>query len=334
MRGKGTESADKLASSTTYNAMEVQLGFNNNDLSDIYNQLYNHPVVGIGWYAATFHQDIIGSPNALYYFTELPLYSEKNRKLSMSFFAGIGISYNFNPYDSVTNPTNVYIGTELNSYVNFGISMGYRISPKWVTDISLGLKHFSNGSVKLPNYGINIIPLSIGLTYKPKGFVPYAAERNVPQFIKNNQLNFAVIAAVKNYEIGEPSYLKAAISVNWLRMFTYKYRLGVGLDIFYSAQPESENQTSTTFSNSMSYALVASGEWVLNKHFYFPFGLGFYLKHNESNDERCSYYERIGIRYRFCNYLFAGVTIKAHKEVADIFEWTVGYTLHHDPNKY
>ena len=334
MRGKGTESADKLASSTTYNGMEVQMGFINNDQSDVYNQLYNHPVFGFGWYASTFHQDIIGNPNAFYYFTKLPLYSEKNRKLSMSFFAGLGISFNFNPYDSVTNPTNVYIGTELNSYVNFGISMGYRISPKWVTDISLGFKHFSNGSVKLPNFGINIIPLSIGLTYKPKGFVPYAGERNVPQFIKNNQVNIAVIAAVKNYEIGEPSYLKAAVSVNWLRMFNYKYRLGVGLDIFYSAQPESENQTSTTFSNSMSYAVVASGEWVLNKHVYFPFGLGFYLKRNESNDERSSYYERIGIRYRFCNHLFAGVTIKAHKDVADIFEWTVGYTLHRDLNKY
>ena len=106
------------------------------------------------------------------------------------------------------------------------------------------------------------------------------------------------------------------------------------MDIFYSAQPKSENQSTSTFSNSMSYAIVASGEWVLNKHFYFPHAIGFYLKHNEANDERSSYYERIGIRYRFCNHLFAGVTIKAHKDVADIFEWTVGYTLHHDPNKY
>jgi hypothetical protein len=32
--------------------------------------------------------------------------------------------------------------------------------------------------------------------------------------------------------------------------------------------------------------------------------------------------------------MFAGITIKAHKGVADIFEWTVGYTLKHDPNKY
>jgi len=79
---------------------------------------------------------------------------------------------------------------------------------------------------------------------------------------------------------------------------------------------------------------VGSAEWVLGKHFYIPIGLGFYLKHHKENDELKSYYERIGIRYRFNNKIFAGITIKAHKDVADIFEWTVGYTFLKDNNKY
>jgi len=334
MISNGSEVGDQLAHSSYYNGLEAHLGLCMNNQSDIYNQLYRHPVVGFGWYASTFHQVAIGYPNAVYYFFKLPLFEGKDQKFSISFLGALGISYNFNTYDSVTNPTNVYIGSDLNSYVNLALMLNYRFNSKWVADLSFGLKHFSNGSIKLPNFGINLTPVSLGITYKPKGFVPFTGERNVPRFIKNNQINIALISAIKNYEIGEPGYLKAGISINWLRMFTYKYRAGVGMDIFYSAQPESENQTTSTLSNSMSYGVVGSFEWVLNKHLYFPIGLGIYLKHHESNDERTWYYERIGFRYRLSNNLFAGVTIKAHKDVADIFEWTVGYTLNHDPNKY
>ena len=37
MRGKGTEPADELARSTTYQGLDLLVGFNNNDHSDVYN---------------------------------------------------------------------------------------------------------------------------------------------------------------------------------------------------------------------------------------------------------------------------------------------------------
>jgi hypothetical protein len=79
---------------------------------------------------------------------------------------------------------------------------------------------------------------------------------------------------------------------------------------------------------------MGSGEWVLNRHIYIPVALGVYLHRNTSNDETNGFYERIGMRYRFSNNMFAGLTIKAHKGAADFFEWTQGYTLQHDPNRY
>jgi hypothetical protein len=32
--------------------------------------------------------------------------------------------------------------------------------------------------------------------------------------------------------------------------------------------------------------------------------------------------------------MFAGITLKAHGFKADIFEWTVGYSIFKDKNKY
>ena len=80
--------------------------------------------------------------------------------------------------------------------------------------------------------------------------------------------------------------------------------------------------------------MVASGEWYLTRNLYVPMGIGFYLHRNEGNDEKTAYYERVGMRYRFAQHFFAGLSIKAHGGAADIFEWTVGYTIHHDKNNY
>ena len=84
----------------------------------------------------------------------------------------------------------------------------------------------------------------------------------------------------------------------------------------------------------MSLAIVGTWEWHLTEHLYVPIGLAFYVHRNTENDEQTPYYERVGIRYRFNNNIYTGVTIKAHQGVADIFEWTIGYTFQKDPNKY
>lgn len=334
MLGNGTELGDQLIESSYYNGVDLHLGFSKNNHKDVYNQVYRLPVLGLGWYASTFHNADVGKPNALYFFFNMPMSFERNKKFTMSYIGAFGLSYNFNPYDEMENPSNLFVGSYRNCYVNFSFLLNYHFNPKWVTHISLGFKHFSNGSFKLPNSGINLIPVSIGVTYKPSEFKPFEGERDLPEFIKNNQINIALSAGSKNYVIGDPNYLKAVIGINWLRMFNYKYRAGLGLDIFYAENSNESSGTESTFSNTMSLAAVGSWEWVLTKNFYVPVGIGIYLHRNEANDENTPYYERVGIRYRFTNNIFAGLTIKAHGGKADIFEWTVGYTFYKDKNTY
>ncbi len=335
MLGNGTEVGDQLAEASYYNGLDLRLGFRVNDYSDIYNQVYRLPVMGIGWYTSTFQQDeVIGKPNAIYYYFDMPIRIERSRKITMSYLAAFGLSYNFNPYDEVSNPGDVFIGSYRNCYVNLALLMNYHITPRWTTSLSIGFKHFSNGSFKQPNYGINLVPVALSVSYRPKAYKPFEGDMVIPEFISYNQFNIALIAGSKNYSEGEPNYLKAGLSVNWLRAFSYKYKAGLGLDVFYAGGYEERNNATATFSNTISYAVVGSWEWSLNKHLYVPVAFAVYLKRSEDNGERDGFYERVGIRYRFNNNIFTGITIKAHKGVADIFEWTVGYTIKHDPNKY
>jgi len=291
--------------------------------------------MGVGWYASAFQQDeTIGKPNAIFYYFDMPVRFERSRKLTMSYLGAFGLSYNFHPYDEISNPEDVFIGSYRNCYVNLSVLLNYHFTPKWTASASLGFKHFSNGSFKQPNYGINLVPVALSLTYKPNGTQPFVGETTYPKYIRHNQFNIAFIAGSKNYSEGEPNYFKGALSFNWLRALSYKYKAGLGLDIYYAGGYEERNGEEATFENTMSMAVAGSWEWALSKHLYVPIAFAVYLDHSENNGEREWFYERVGLRYRFNNNIFAGVTIKAHKGVADIFEWTIGYTFKHDPNRY
>ncbi|MFZ4548442.1 MAG: hypothetical protein ACOYN4_13435 [Bacteroidales bacterium] len=334
MLGNGSTLGDKMAAKSKYRAYEARLGFKLNNLSDVYNQVYRFPIMGIGFYASTFDEPEIGTPNALFYYFNIPVRFERNKHFTMSYIGAFGLSYNFHPFDSVNNPSDVFIGSYNNCYFNFSMLFNYHFNPNWVADFYLGIKHFSNGSFKQPNYGINLLLAGIGVSYRPNSLAMADFQKNIPKFIRHNQYNIALLVGSKNYTAGKQNYLKTGLSINWLRALGYKYRGGFGLDVYYSPKSGPRNDTETTFSNSMSCAVVGSWEWALTRKLYVPIAFGVYLKRNEINGEQTPYYERVGMRYRLNNHLFAGVTIKAHKGVADFFEWTVGYSIFNDPNHY
>ena len=335
MLGTDAEWSDQIVNSSYYQGLDFRLGFRKTDPDNIYSNVYRRPYFGLGFYAATFHNADVGSPNAFYFFLTIPLKFEENKKFTLSYSGAFGISYNFNAYDSISNPTNVFLGSEKNVYVHLEFLGNYKFNEKWAVNAAVGFKHFSNGSFKQPNYGINLVPITLGVSYKFADDKIYHFEKAVPDYIKYNLWNIAFIVGSKNYDVGGANFLKSTLSINYLRQTNYKYRMGLGLDIFYSADSDLRNDSDASdFSKSISYAAVGSWEWVLTKNLYVPIGIGFYIHRNEENDEKTFFYERVGMRYRFAKHYFAGLTIKAHGGAADIFEWTVGYTIHNDPNKY
>lgn len=248
----------------------------------------------------------------------------------------VGLSFNLKPFDPDFNPFNQFIGSYENGYVHAALNMQYRLMPQLSVDSSIGFKHFSNGSLRKPNTGLNFIPFSIGVRANlNQADFEYSFDKEDPQYIANNQVNIVMSIGGKNYEIGEGQYLKWGLGLNMMRQRHFKYRYGLGLEMFYSGAAATRNPSEIIrFQDRTSFALAASWEWVLTKNLYVPIAFGTYLHRNYLNDEIKWYYQRIGIRYRLNNHLFGGVTIKAHGFKADFFEWTVGYTLFKDKNKY
>lgn len=335
MLGNGSELGDQIIKSSYYNALDIRLGFQRTDPNFIYGNLYRRPIMGIGWYSSTFHNENVGKPNALYYYFKMPFSFRGENRWNFTYGSAFGFSYNLNPFDPVDNPTNIFIGSYKNYYIHFEFTAQYELSKRLLIDAGIGFKHFSNGSFSLPNAGINLVPTTIGLRYK-LGDVEqtvYKQKITLPNHQKYGILNIGFIAGSKNYKSGERNYFKGGIGINYLREISYKYRMGGGVDIYYSdGYNDRDTSDASNLSKSTSFAVNGSWEWALNRNLYVPVAIGVYLHRNTKNGDRAPYYFRAGLRYRFDNNLFFGGTIKAHGGAADIFEWTLGYTFGKNPN--
>jgi hypothetical protein len=89
-----------------------------------------------------------------------------SKNFNYSVKAGIGPAYHTNPWDVDENPLNMLVGSRITAIANAHISLDYKFG-KSVLGLSLGVIHFSNGHVKLPNIGTNM-PVA-GINFKILG---------------------------------------------------------------------------------------------------------------------------------------------------------------------
>jgi hypothetical protein len=329
MLSNGTDWGNEVRDAVDYKALDLQIGWRKIS-NTTFNYIYRYPTLGIGVNTTLKHYKEIGMPHTVYGFMEIPFsISGQSNRVSFGYYLQFGVGFNLTPYDSLANPTNKYIGSKVNAYLNTGLSSTFRVSPRTDLQASLGLKHFSNGAARKPNAGINLFPLNVAVKVKLGDIRTIPSEK--PEIYKKelaSYWNFALYTGIRNYEIGDPTYFKGGVGVNYLVEPTYKYRVGVGLDFHWAQGMKSRFPNGHfSFKDQTSLAVVGSWEWQLTENLYVPIGLGVYLNRNELNQEMTWFYERIGARYRFDNNMFAGLQIKAHKAKADFFEFTVGYTI-------
>ncbi|MFT7364116.1 MAG: hypothetical protein ACI9UV_002323 [Algoriphagus sp.] len=321
--------ADEVKNSVEYRGIDAKFSWRKISNTHM-NHLYRYPTFGVGFTSLLGDFPEIGRPQAFYGFFEMPfLYKSKGQKLSFGYFSQIGLGFNLSPYDSINNPNNQYIGSSLNAYIHFGFRGEYQLSDRILIISDIGMKHYSNGAIKKPNAGINLIPFSLGVkSYLGKVNQTPTTLPVYPDLDKRWFLNIALYTGFKNYEIGDRNYFRGGLGVNYLWEANYKFRLGLGLDLFYApGMSERNNEEQFSFRDQTSLAVVASWEWKLTEKLFMPVGFGVYLYRNELNQEISVFYERIGFRYRMTEALSAGLQIKAHKAKADFFEFTLGYTI-------
>jgi len=79
---------------------------------------------------------------------------------------GNGVAYISKPFDIKSNPKNNAIGSHWNSMIVLKFEAKMRLQEKLYLNIGPQLFHYSNGSVKAPNSGINNLSIGLGLNYR------------------------------------------------------------------------------------------------------------------------------------------------------------------------
>jgi hypothetical protein len=317
------EEMKQLCKNPFYGA-EIRFGYQTTGL-EYWHKAYKFPFFGLGYYCADFNQKAIGTPMALFSFIELPFYRGKNFSLSTSWSAGV--AFHINEYDSIKNPENLAIGSDLNAYIDFSVLYKQRISQRLDLGIGLKLQHFSNGATKYPNWGMNMVGAQVVLSYMPRSAIRNFHILQEPEY--NKDFEFYLMYAgglVGKKDRGSDHYYNSTLSMSVTKRVSFKRTVGLGIDVFYNEYLKSNfpEEDDIQLNKLVSQSVFLTTEMIINK-FRMAVCLGFYTLRYD--DYTKPYYERVALRYYFIPNMFANVSIKAHAAKAEYIEWGLGVSF-------
>ncbi len=307
----------------------VDIKFNQATYGEKYwNQLYRYPHYGLGFYRSNLGNDeVYGMANALYAYIKVPFWGNLESS-NLSWQIGFGGSYLTKHFDINENPQNLAIGTNLNIYIDLSIQSQIPLSKRINLTNNVRFSHFSNGKVKSPNKGLNIISGSIGLLYhlnEPPG--KYHLE--LPKIENKNEYSIIYAGGIKTKSRYEPGYFYASsFMLNYHHNYSLKRRWSLGADLFYDETkrqyPDKTQNANMVNPNLYQAGLHVGHEMVLGD-LAMIINLGGYIYVPVKED--APIYSRIGLRYRFAEKYIANITLKSHWAIASYIEWGIGYTF-------
>lgn len=289
----------------------------------VWQRLYNYPSIGLKYQLLnTGNPEQIGRGHAIIPYIDFVF--GKNLNAQLHLMTGFGLGYIEKPFDVKNNYKNIAIGSHLNGIINASVQFKIKVFQKFYTDAGLNLTHFSNGSITVPNLGINIITLKGGITYYV-GTSKKIVREPAPSFEKKYRNSVYLAGAVKQiYPVMGADYYAVILSAARLKQLSARKAIGVGADVHYDSSikfkisPEGGNDKFTT---GIRAGLNGSYEMIISD-FSLLIQMGGYLYNNAKSDG--TIYQRLGTRYQFTRNYFACVNLKTHWAKADFFEWGFG----------
>lgn len=289
--------------------------------------LYRYPRYGIGYNYNDFrNENILGKAHSLFGYIDIPFYNS-DRKFSLNYQIGFGISYfpvRYHPYE---NPLNHAISLPVNYYVSFDVNGRIKVGEKNEIKTAFELSHYSNGKTKSPNYGLNTFTLSVAWLYS---IIP-SQEINVSKIkvpYKKHMCDIVASAGWKRDDmLTERVYKVASLAADYSYFFSQKYAIGGGADLFYDESVQATREASIDYVEEPGNANVQAG---LHMGFRVRYGrmqillqaghyvYADYLKYT-------LVYSRVGMRYAVTENLLLNFTLKSHMAIADYLEWGIGY---------
>jgi len=296
-------------------------------------QMFNYPWIGISyWHSGFGNSAYLGTANAIFPYLNFPLIVTDN--INIGFRIGAGIGYLSEKFDRLENYKHLAIGTHLNFAGNLTLELRWQASERFVLTGGISLTHFSNGAFKLPNYGINIPAISIGMGYwlqksnKPINRPLYSPVKPF-EFHLHRTIEFDLtgVFGFKDMEaVFGGKHIAVSVFGNLFKPISYKSKLGIGFDVSYDGSDRAMlERNNIDVANNL--ALVKTGlnfgyELSIDR-LSFNLNYGFYLSGRDQSDGTA--YHKLSVRYNITKKVFANITLKTHWGKADYIGWGIGY---------
>jgi hypothetical protein len=293
-----------------------------------WHKVYRYPEVGYAVGLFDFRNPVLGQ--AIYGFTYMDKSLIKGVSSALRLKIGTGFVYITNPYDADKNFKNTALSSRIMYGMRGELTHSYDINKQWQIRSGITLTHFSNGAIKLPNSGINIPALKLGVQYIPH--VPVAhtavADSSGNDSYKNTQFNISGAFTLKEIGLpGGPKYPGGVLSAYVNRRLNRKSGINAGIDGFYNTALkqiiESDPDVDSLRMPDFKRVGITLGHELFISRVSMLVQLGVYVyKPYQYIDNRL--YQRYGLKYSINRHLFAGVMLKTHFGTADFMEWTLG----------
>lgn|GEM_PF-2625454 len=289
--------------------------------------LYGLPRLGAAVYYEDFHYDVLGKAFSGAIIAEFPLVKSSFFGMDLRFLAGT--AYVTKKFDSKTNPENLLVGAHFSAFFAFGPQFSFFMNRPQRLLAGFNFVHYSNGSMRLPNLGLNLMQWHIGVqgrigVEQPK----YEDQPRETIIFKKWQPYVTAAFGVREIEQPEsPKYFILSSTTGIYRMLGKRTRAGFGFDFFRDPSHQSKfsiNGGGIEYSDASTFVLgfhasygVCFGRTTASLHF------GTFL-FNEIYDE-LPIYHRVVFNYHITPHIMANLGLRTYFGRAEYIEWGVGY---------
>jgi len=296
--------------------------------------MYAYPIVGLSyWFSNLGNSEYIGKANALFPYINFPL--TRGKKHEINFRLGGGLGYLTKHFDRLNNYKYLAIGSHVNAAINLMFEVRWKPLPRTQVSAGIALMHFSNGSLKTPNYGINIPSVNVAFAYHLTKANANINRKMLPELTKfefdgHKNIELDMLGAFGMKDISEygKRYYVYTFSGNVFKAVSYKSKVGIGMDLFYDESDIHKAELDQVYLERNSQVIkpgVNLGYQLNLSRTSFVTNLGFYLGGKMAR-AGASYY-KIGMRVMLSKSIFASMMLKTHFARADYIGLGLGYKL-------
>lgn len=131
--------------------------------------------------------------------------------------------------------SNTAFGSHINAYLGLTADAEFRVNDNWHILAGYGLRHFSNGNVKSPNSGVNILMGSLGISYASEGKFSSFAKPPATEGSKSSYtLDISLSGGIRQrYFMDTRRFGIGAFRVALQKPVSRIYSIGISIDNYY-----------------------------------------------------------------------------------------------------